>query len=81
MVKTNLFDFYLPKNLIVQKPLIPADNSRLMFLDRKNQKISHFYFYQIDQLLKKEDILVFNDTKVIPARLYGKKAAAKLKFY
>jgi len=70
----SLFDYYLPKELIAQEPMEPRDHSRLLILDRKNQNIQHRYFYQILDYLTPNDVLVFNDTKVVPARVFGKKA-------
>jgi len=72
-MKTQEFDFYLPKELIAQKPIKPRDACRLLVVDRKTQKIIHSRFYHLDKFLKKGDVLVFNDSKVIPARLLGKK--------
>ncbi|MGC8651046.1 MAG: tRNA preQ1(34) S-adenosylmethionine ribosyltransferase-isomerase QueA [Minisyncoccia bacterium] len=69
----SLFDYYLPKELIAQKPIEPRDHSRLLILDRKTQEIQHHYFYQILDYLTPQDVLVFNNTKVVPARLFGKK--------
>lgn len=67
------FDYNLPKNLIAQKPISPRDYSRLLVLNRKNKLISHNHFYKIDKFLKKGDVLVLNKSKVIPARIFGKK--------
>lgn len=67
------FNYHLPKRLIAQKPSRPRDHSRLLVLNRKDRKISHYHFYEIGQFLKPGDVLVFNDTKVFPARLIGKK--------
>lgn len=67
------FNYYLPKKLIAQKPIQPRDHSHLMVLDRKKQKINHHHFFAIDKFFKRGDILVLNETKVFPARLYGKK--------
>jgi len=68
------FDYFLPKELIAQEPIEPADHSWLMIVNRQNKTFSRHYFYEIkDYLEPKKDILVFNDTKVIPARLIGKK--------
>ncbi|HOX21651.1 MAG TPA: tRNA preQ1(34) S-adenosylmethionine ribosyltransferase-isomerase QueA [Candidatus Paceibacterota bacterium] len=67
------FDYKLPKNLIAQKPISPRDHSRLMIVDRKTGQISHHHFYDILKLLKKGDVLVLNDSKVIPARLWGRR--------
>ncbi|MGC8880732.1 MAG: tRNA preQ1(34) S-adenosylmethionine ribosyltransferase-isomerase QueA [Minisyncoccia bacterium] len=67
------FDYYLPKELIAQEPVIPRDHSRLMILKRKEEAIIHRKFYEIVDLVDENDILVFNNTKVVSARLYGKK--------
>ena len=67
------FDYFLPKNLIAQKPAIPRDSCRLMVLDRKNKAIRYSYFSQIDKFLKKGDVIVLNNTKIFPARMFGKK--------
>jgi len=67
------FDYPLPKELIAQEPIEPRDRSSLLVLDRKTGEIIHRKFFQIVQYLTKNDVLVFNDTKVIPARLMGKK--------
>jgi S-adenosylmethionine:tRNA ribosyltransferase-isomerase len=63
------FDFYLPEELIAQHPLEERDASRLMVLDRHTGAICHQTFSEITGLLSEQDFLVFNDTKVIPARL------------
>jgi S-adenosylmethionine:tRNA ribosyltransferase-isomerase len=72
-MKTSQFDYNLPKKLIAQKPISPRDNSKLMVLDRKKEKIFHSHFFDLDKFLQKGDVLVFNNTKVIPARIFGKK--------
>ena len=66
-------DFYydLPQELIAQTPLEPRDSSRLMKIDRKSGEITHDRFYNICDYLEKGDLLVLNDSKVFPARLYG----------
>lgn len=68
-------DFYydLPEELIAQTPLEKRDTSRLMVLDKKTGQVQHKHFYDIIDYLQKGDCLVINDTKVIPARLYGQK--------
>ena len=68
-------DFYydLPEELIAQTPLLQRDHSRLMTLDRKTGKVSHEHFYNIIDHLVPGDCLVINDTRVLPARLYGQK--------
>jgi S-adenosylmethionine:tRNA ribosyltransferase-isomerase len=72
-MKVNDFDFNLPKELIAQHPSEKRDHSRLLVLDRQDQTIEHHHFYDITQYLTENDILVINDTKVIPARLLGVK--------
>ena len=68
-------DFYydLPEELIAQTPIEPRDSSRLMKIDRESGKITHDRFYNICNYLKKGDLLVLNDSKVFPARIYGVK--------
>ncbi|BCX15017.1 MAG: S-adenosylmethionine:tRNA ribosyltransferase-isomerase [Patescibacteria group bacterium] len=72
-MKANLFDYFLPQNLIAQKPANPRDSSRLLVLDRNKGEISHHIFRDIVKFLNKGDVLVFNDTKVFPARIMAKK--------
>ena len=68
-------DFYydLPPELIAQDPLVDRQSSRLMCLDKKNGGIEHKHFYDIVDMLSEGDCLILNDTRVIPARLYGTK--------
>ena len=70
-MKTDDFDFELPEELIAQEPILKRDSSRLMVVDKKTGNISHHVFTDIVDLLNKGDVLVLNDTKVIPARLFG----------
>ncbi len=72
-LKLSDFDYYLPKELIAKYPVEPRDSCRLMVLDRKNKTIQHRIFRDIKDYLEEGDLLVLNDTKVIPARLKGKK--------
>lgn len=72
-MKTKEFDYFLPKELIAQKPVRPRDNSRLLILEKKSGKISHTRFLNLGKYLKKGDLLVLNNSRVIPARLIGKK--------
>ncbi|MYL72163.1 tRNA preQ1(34) S-adenosylmethionine ribosyltransferase-isomerase QueA [Halobacillus litoralis] len=67
------YDFDLPEELIAQVPLEDRTASRLMVCDRSEQTIEHQHFSQITDYLEKGDCLVLNDTKVLPARLYGSK--------
>lgn len=79
----NVSDFYydLPEELIAQTPIEKRDESRLMVLNREDQSIEHKKFKDIIDYLEPGDCLVRNNTKVIPARLYGKKATgAKIEF-
>ena len=71
----NKSDFYfdLPQELIAQEPLADRSSSRLMCLDKNSGEISHKHFYDIVDMLNEGDCLILNDTKVIPARLYGVK--------
>lgn len=67
------YQFPLPQELIAQHPVSPRDHSRLMIIDRKSGEISEASFFEIKHLLEPGDSLVFNNTKVIPARLMGRK--------
>ena len=71
-MKTSDFDYDLPQELIAQKPVEPRDHSRLMLLDRKTGQMAHRMFYDLPESLSEGDLLVFNDSRVFPARLYGK---------
>jgi S-adenosylmethionine:tRNA ribosyltransferase-isomerase len=72
-MKLKQFDYSLPRELIAQEPLTDRDSSRLMVLNRRAETIEHCQFYNLPQYLRRGDLLVANDTRVIPARLYGKK--------
>lgn len=72
-MRTEEFDYNLPEELIAQTPLEKRDESRLLVVDRKNGKIEHNHFKNIFSYLEKGDVLVLNDTKVLPARLLGRK--------
>ena len=72
-MKLEEFDYYLPEELIAQVPIKKRDESRLMVLDRENKTITNKVFKDIINYLEPGDCLVRNNTKVIPARLYGKK--------
>ena len=80
-MKVTEFDYELPEELIAQTPIKKRDESRLMVLNRKEQTIEHKIFKDIIDYLKPGDVLVRNNTKVIPARLYGRKeTGAKVEF-
>lgn len=72
-MKTSEFDYLLPVELIAQTPIEPRDNSRLMVLHRDSGSIEHHHFFEITDFLKPGDVLVLNDSRVIPARLYGRR--------
>ena len=72
-MKVDDFSYDLPEELIAQKPAKVRDESRLMILHRENGKIEHRYFRDIINYLNEGDLLVLNNSKVIPARLFGKK--------
>jgi len=72
--KTSDFDYYLPEKYIAQAPIEPRDASRLLVLNRKTKEIRHAIFKEVRKFLRPNDLLVLNETRVIPARLFGKKA-------
>ncbi|MBP2240557.1 S-adenosylmethionine:tRNA ribosyltransferase-isomerase [Cytobacillus eiseniae] len=72
-MKVDLFDFHLPEELIAQTPLLERTSSKLMVLDRKTGKVDHAIFREVKDYLKAGDCLVLNDTRVLPARLFGEK--------
>ena len=72
-MKTEDFDYHLPEELIAKYPAVPRHSARLMVLERKTQTIKHDTFWNLPDYLEEGDLLVFNNTKVIPARLYGRK--------
>ncbi|MBA7647564.1 S-adenosylmethionine:tRNA ribosyltransferase-isomerase [subsurface metagenome] len=73
-MKTSDFDYHLPPELIAQVPLEPRDQSQIMVLERRRGSIEHRRFSDLVDYLKAGDVLVCNDSRVIPARLKGKKA-------
>lgn len=76
-MRVDIFDFELDKELIAKQPAEPRDHSRLLDLSQEDA-IRDRYFYDLPDLLQAGDLLVFNDTKVIPARLYGMRGEAKV---
>lgn len=85
-MKTNLtlsdFDYELPDELIAKYPVSGRDGSRMLVLDRKNGNVKHKHFYDFVDYLNEGDVLVLNNTKVIPARLLGKKeTGAKIEIF
>ena len=71
MLKTSDFDYYLPKELIAQHPLERRDSSRLAIFHKDTGEIEHKHFSDITSYLRAGDVLVINETRVIPARLLG----------
>lgn len=76
-MKTADFDYYIPQELIAFYPLQKREESRLMVLWRKEREIGHRRFYELPEFLKEGDVVVLNNTKVIPARLFGKTDAGR----
>lgn len=70
-MKTTDFDYFLPEELIAQTPVEPRDASRMLVYDRKTGEVLHKHFYDLPSFLKAGDVLVRNNTKVLPARMYG----------
>lgn len=73
-MKTSAFDYHLPPELIAQQPMEPRDSSRLLVVHRGTGALEHCIFRDIVQYLRPDDVLVCNDSRVIPARVYGRKA-------
>ena len=76
--KTSDFHYHLPKDRIAQHPTPSRDGSRLMGLDRATGAIRHHSFRELPSLLNREDLLIVNDTRVLPARLFAKNTGAKV---
>ena len=72
-MKTSDFDYNLPEELIAQTPVEPRDHSRLLVYDRADHSVQHLHFYDLPRFLNPGDVMVINDTRVIPARLLGEK--------
>lgn len=72
-MKTSDFDYHLPRERIAQTPLEPRHSSRLLVLDRKNPELQHTTFWHIGDYLRPGDLLVINQTRVIPARIFAQK--------
>lgn len=71
MLKKSDYYFDLPEELIAQTPVEPRDASRLLYLNRETGALSHWHFRDLTELLKPGDLLVVNDSRVLPARIYG----------
>lgn len=72
-MKTSDFYYDLPEELIAQTPVEPRDSSRMLIYDRANKEISHKHFYDVIDYLNEGDTLIVNDSRVLPARIYGTK--------
>jgi S-adenosylmethionine:tRNA ribosyltransferase-isomerase len=72
-MRTSDFDYDLPPELIAQTPVEPRDASRLLVLERKSGEIQHAHFNKLGEFLRAGDLVVLNETRVIPARLYARK--------
>ena len=72
-MKLSEFQFDLPKALLAQRPATDRDESRLMVLHRKEEKIEHYSFKEVINFFDEGDVMVLNNTKVFPARLFGNK--------
>ncbi len=82
MYRLKDYDYDLPKELIAKYPVEPRDSCRLMVLNRKDRTVQHKIFRDIVEFFNKGDLLILNDTKVIPARLIGqKKTGAKIEIF
>ena len=77
-MKTSDFNYNLPEELIAQTPIYPRDHSRMLVCDRKTNSMEHKHFFDLPNYLNKGDVLVVNETKVIPARLLGEKEGTKV---
>lgn len=76
-MKVEEFNYYLPEELIAQTPIKERTESKLLVMDKKTGELSHHHFYDIYDYLSENDVLVINDTKVLPSRIYGKKSDTK----
>ena len=74
------YDYYLPEELIAQSPSLKRDHSRLMVLNKDSKTIEHHNFYEIIDFLRPGDVLVRNNSKVIPARIFGVKEITNANF-
>lgn len=72
-MKVEDFDYNLPMELIAQTPIKNRSESKLLVVNKKTGEMSHHHFFEIENMLSSNDVLVLNDTKVLPSRIYGKK--------
>ena len=78
-MKTSDFDYYLPEELIAQTPVYPRDSSRLLVYNREKDTVEHKIFRDIIDYLKPGDVLVLNNSRVLPARIIGLKQETNAK--
>lgn len=78
-MKVDSFDYYLPEKLIAQTPLEKRSSSKMLVLNRSLGTIEDFHFYDLPLFLNENDVLVLNDTKVLPSRIFGEKVDTKAK--
>ena len=72
-MKVEDFNYNLPEELIAQTPLKNRTESKLLVVDKKTGELNHHHFYDIYDMIDSNDVLVLNDTKVLPSRIYGRK--------
>ena len=70
-MRTDDFDFHLPEELIASRPAERRDGSRMLVVDRQSGRIEHAHFTDFEERIGGESLVVFNDTKVVPARFYS----------
>ena len=73
-MNTHDFFYNLPENLIAQEPIEPRDHSRLLVMGRESGELADKHFYDLLDFLKEGDCLILNDSRVLPARIYGQRA-------
>ncbi|HPV55474.1 MAG TPA: S-adenosylmethionine:tRNA ribosyltransferase-isomerase, partial [Bacilli bacterium] len=78
-MKVSDFDYKLPNELIAQNPIDKREYSKLLIMDRFTGEVKHDVFYNIIDYLSNEDVLVINNTKVVPSRIIGEKVDTKAK--
>ena len=76
-MKTSDFYYDLPEELIAQTPVEPRDSSRMLVMDRKTGALEHRHFYDIIDYLNEGDCLIVNDSRVLPARIFGTKEGSE----
>ena len=72
-LSTDMFDYELPKEFIAQTPAEPRDHSKLLVYERQTDAVRHRHFYNLPEYLRAGDVLVINETRVLPARLMGRR--------